>query len=46
MNCNNLHGAKPLIPIKKNVLYKQPSKPWLKSRVSSFGQKIRDQLAL
>jgi hypothetical protein len=25
-------GAKPLIPIKKNVIYKQPSKPWLKFR--------------
>lgn len=25
-------GGNPKIPIKKNVLYKQPSKPWLKSR--------------
>jgi Transposase DDE domain len=25
-------GAKPLIPLKKNVIYKQPSKPWLKYR--------------
>ncbi len=25
-------GGKPIIPIKKNVLYKQPSKPWLKPR--------------
>lgn len=25
-------GGRPLIPIKKNVRYKQPSKPWLKPR--------------
>ncbi len=25
-------GGKPFIPVKKNVIYKQPSKPWLKSR--------------